>query len=133
MCKIRHLVTRKHEVLIFLQINFQVLAVKGTYARSLKNLEQISESIHAARLVCSLLAHRNTGLIVVFNVGDNSNFSIKCILCSCILFRLASQAKKFFHFRKFKMRLPQPTREPGVGAELKSLPSYDLDDLASLR
>lgn len=60
----------------------KVLAVKGTYARSLRNLEQISESIHAAR--------------------------------------------------KFKMRLPQPTREPGVGAELKSL-SYDLDDLASLR
>ena len=29
--------------------------------------------------------------------------------------------------------VPQPTREPGVGAELKSLPSYDLDDLASLR
>ena len=57
----------------------QVLAVKGTYARSLRNLEQISESIHAAR--------------------------------------------------KFK----QPLREPGVGAELKSLPSYDLDDLASLR
>ena len=61
----------------------KVLAVKGTYARSLRNLEQISESIHAAR--------------------------------------------------KFKMRLPQPPREPGVGAELKSLPSYDLDDLASLR
>ena len=58
----------------------QVLAVKGTYARSLRNLEQISESIHAAR--------------------------------------------------KFKQPLP---REPGVGAELKSLPSYDLDDLASLR
>lgn len=65
----RALESQKHRVQ---QLQSKVTSTKALYAKSLRNLEEISESIHAQR----------------------------------------------------KLRLP---REPGVGAELDSLPSFDLD------